>query len=103
MKVALKPGAREDLVAIRAWSEDQWGLERTAEFIERLIEAIERLAERPLMGRSRNTFFEGLRSIRHGGYVIFYVIETGRPVVVAVIHERRNFAALEFADRMEGL
>jgi hypothetical protein len=25
-----------------------------------------------------------------------------RPIVVAVIHERRNLAALDFADRMEG-
>jgi plasmid stabilization system protein ParE len=55
-----------------------------------------------MMGRPRGAFFPGLRSVRHRGYVIFYVIEADRPVVVAVIHERRNLAALDFADRVEG-
>jgi toxin ParE1/3/4 len=54
------------------------------------------------MGRPRDVFLPGLRSVRHRGFAIFYVIETGRPVVVAVIHERRNLAALDFADRIEG-
>lgn len=40
--------------------------------------------------------------MRYRGYAIFYVIEAERAVVVAVLHERRNFAALDFADRIEG-
>lgn len=102
MKVALKPRARADLLAIRVWGEDRWGVERTRDFLEGLVEAIERLAELPLMGRARSALLAGLRSMRHRGYVIFYVLEGDRPVVVAVIHERRNLAALDFADRMEG-
>ncbi|HRO12960.1 type II toxin-antitoxin system RelE/ParE family toxin [Amaricoccus sp.] len=102
MKVALKPRARADLLAIRAWGEDHWGIERTRDFLEGLVEAIERLAEFPLMGRGRSAFLAGLRSLRHRGYLIFYVIEADRPVVIAVIHERRNLAALDFADRIEG-
>ncbi len=54
------------------------------------------------MGRPRDVFLHGLRSIRHRGYVIFYRLEERQPVVVAVLHERRNLAALDFADRMEG-
>ena len=101
MRVALKARARADLLAIRAWGEDRWGAERTRDFLEGLIEAVERLAEFPLMGRGRSAFFAGLRSVRHRGYLIFYVIELDRPVVIAVIHERRNLAALDFADRLE--
>lgn len=102
MKIALKARARADLLAIRAWGEDRWGAERTRDFLEDLIEAIERLAEFPLMGRSRDAFFAGLRSVRHRGYVVFYILEAERPVVIAVIQERRNLAALDFADRIEG-
>ena len=102
MRVPIKPRARADLVAIRAWSEHAWGASKTRDFLEGLIEAIERLAEFPMMGRPRDVFFPGLRSVRHRGFAIFYVIEAGRPVVVAVIHERRNLAALDFADRIEG-
>jgi toxin ParE1/3/4 len=102
VKVAIKPRARADLLAIRAWGEQRWGSARTRDFLEDLIEAIERLAEFPLTGRSRSAFFPGLRSIRNRGYAVFYVPERDRPVVIAVIHERRNFVALDFADRIEG-
>jgi plasmid stabilization system protein ParE len=102
VKVAIKPRARADLLAIRAWGEQRWGDGRARDFLEGLIEAIERLVEFPLMGRSRSAFFPGLRSIRYRGYAVFYVIESDRPVVIAVIHERRNLAALDFADRIEG-
>jgi toxin ParE1/3/4 len=55
-----------------------------------------------MMGRARSAFFPGLRSVRYRGYAIFYVLEEGQPTVIAVIHERRNLAALDFADRIEG-
>ena len=102
MTVRLKPSARRDLLAIRQWSLDNWGEARTGEFMEQLIEAIERLAGHPLMGRSRSAFLPGLRSIRFRGHAIFYLIEVDLPVIVAVLHERRNHAALDFADRIEG-
>ena len=102
MKVALKPRARADLLAMRAWGEDRWGIERTQDFLEGLIETIERLAEFPLMGRGRSAFLAGLRSVRHRGYVIFDLVQADRPVVIAIVHERRNLAALDFADRIEG-
>ena len=102
MKVRLKARARADLLAVRAWGEDRWGPPRTRDFLEGLIEAIERLAKFPEMGRLRDVLAPGLRSVRHRGYVIFYRIEDGGPVVVAVLHERRNHAALDFADRIEG-
>lgn len=101
MKVRLKARARADLLAIRAWGEDRWGPARTRDFLEGLIEAIERLTQFPELGRPRDVFALGLRSVRHRGYVIFYRVEDGGPVVVAVLHERRNHAALDFADRIE--
>jgi toxin ParE1/3/4 len=102
VRVSIKARARADLLAIRAWGEDHWGAERTRDFLEGLIEAIERLAEFPQTGRARTAFFAGLRSTRHRGYLIFYILEGDRPVIIAVIHERRNLAALDFADRVEG-
>jgi len=100
--IRIKRRARADLLAIRAWSEDRWGPERTRDFLEGLIETIEGLRDFPLRGRAREAFAPGLRSIRHRGYVIFYLPESEGPVVVAVLHERRNLAALDFADRIEG-
>ncbi len=102
MKVRLKAQARTDLLALRAWGEDRWGPARTRDLLEGLIEAIERLAQFPEMGRPRGVFAPGLRSQRHRGHVIFYLVEDGGTAVVAVLHERRNHAALDFSDRIEG-
>jgi toxin ParE1/3/4 len=102
VRVAIKPRARVDLLAIREWSEVHWGESRAGDFLEGLIEAVERLADHPGMGRPRDALLPGLRSIRYRGYIIFYLVEIDRPVVVAVVHERRNFAALDFAERIEG-
>ena len=102
MKILLKPAARRDLLAIRLWAIETWGQARATEFLEQLIEALERLVANPLLGRSRQALLPGLRSIRFRGYVIFYLIEADRPAIVAVLHERRNHAALDFADRIEG-
>lgn len=101
MKMRLKPHARADLLAIRAWGEDHWGPGRTRDFLEGLIETLEKLTAFPLMGRSRAVFLPGLRSIRYRGYVIFYLLEQDQVALVAVIHERRNQAALDFADQIE--
>lgn len=98
----IKPRARDDLLAIRAWGEDRWGPDRTRDFLEGLIDALERLEAHPLMGRAREAFLPGLRSIRYRGYVAMYLLEDGAPTVIAVLHERRNLAALDFADRLEG-
>lgn len=54
------------------------------------------------MGRPRSAFFGGLRAIRHRGHVVLHLLEADRPVVVAAIRERRNSAALDFAERVEG-
>jgi toxin ParE1/3/4 len=101
MLVRIKPKARADLLAIRIWGEDRWGPERSREYLEGLIDSIERLSEFPEMGRPRDVLAPGLRSVRYKDYLIFYVLELRQPVVVAVLHDRRNQAALNFADRIE--
>lgn len=101
MKLLLKPRARSDLVALREWSEANWGPQKTSEFIEGLLELFERLQEHPHLGRARPAFHDDLRSLRYKVFVIFYVVEDGKPVIVAVLHEKRNHAALDFAERIE--
>lgn len=102
MPIRIKRRARADLLAIRAWNEDRWGPERTRDFLEGTIEASESLRDFPLRGRARETFPPRLRSIRCRGHVIFHLPEAEGQVVVAVLHERRNFAALDLADWIEG-
>ena len=102
MIIRIKPRARADLLAIREWGENTWGPVRAREFLDALIEKLELLQENPGMGRARPAFHPRLRSIRHQGYAIFYCLEEDAPVIVAVLHERRNHGALDFADRIDG-
>ena len=101
MKILLKPAARRDLRAIRVSGIETWGLARANDFLGQLIVAMERLAEHPYMGRSRHSLYPGLRSIRFRGYAIFYIVTDGSADIVAIFHERRNHAALSFANRMD--
>jgi len=100
MSVRVKPAARADLVAIKAWRLSQWGQARTRDFLEGLIETIEAVQHYPQKGRPRDALLPGARSVRYTGHLILYVIDGAGPVVVAVLNERRNLAALSFANRV---
>lgn len=101
MQVKIKPRALSDLAAVKAWGINNWGEARAREFLEGLVDAIERLAQFPNLGRARPALHPDLRSVLYRGYVIFYTIEDDTSVVIAVLHERRNQAALDFTDRMD--
>ena len=101
MRVVFTDQALEDLDGIHEYGLAEWGAARSGEFMVRLGESIYGLADSPYRGRSREAFHPGLRSILHRQYVVFYMIEGNDVVIGAVIHERRNHAALDFADRLE--
>lgn len=102
MYVRLRQPAISDIAATKSWGELTWGAGRTDDFLEGMFAAIERLAKHSQMGRPRNAIHAGLRSILHRGYVVFYLIEPTGLAIVRIIHEKRNLAALDFADRFEG-
>lgn len=102
MTVRYLPRARLDLTAVRDWGDDTWGHARTDEFIHGLVGAIGLLEDHPLMGRSRDAFVPGARSIPYRGYLVFYRVDAADILVGAILHERRNLAALRVADGLEG-
>lgn len=102
MRIVLKPSARDDLLAIRSWSESRWGDARASACLQNLLQALESLLDSLFLGRPRETLLPGLRSIVSRHYVIFYLADETVISILAVIHEKRNLAALDFADRFEG-
>ncbi len=102
MKTVLKPSARDDLRALRTWSESQWGEVRARDYLRGLLETIRSLVDNPFLGRPREAIFPGLRSVVSRQYIIFYVVGTPGISIFAVMHEKRNLAALDFADLFEG-
>ena len=102
MSVRYGDDVAADFAAIRSHGIDRWGVRRTLDFLAGFEEALQRLVEQPRMRRRRDDFGAGLRSVRFNPYQVFYLIVDEDVVIVAVIHERRNHSALDFADRMAG-
>ncbi len=102
MRIRYRKAVRQDVAAIRQYGVETWGIGRTMDFLAGFEEAIARLIETPRMGRQRDAIAPGLRSIRHRGYQVFYGLEQETVVVVAILNERSNMAALDLADRLEG-
>lgn len=65
---------------------------RAASYLEELSEHFRRLAEMPLIGRSRPELGRNLRSIPHDDYVIFYRPSSEGIEVVRVRHGRQNIS-----------
>ena len=101
LHVALTARTAADIRALKAWGIDNWGPARTREFLGGLREAIDRLTSHPHMGRTRRSLHPDLRSVIYRGHVIFHANKGEWLIVIGVIHERRNQAALDFADRID--
>ena len=101
VRVRYRERAVADLNGIKNWGVDHWGADRTDEFLAGMRASIDRLARFPELGRLRPLLAPRLRSITFSGYVIFYVAEPAGPIIAAILHERRNHAALDFADTLE--
>lgn len=101
LRVALTARTEADIRAVKAWGIDTWGPARTREFLDGLREAIERLTSHPHKGRARQLLHPDARSVTYRGHIIFYAIKGEWLIVIGVIHQRRNQAALDFADRMD--
>ena len=91
--VDLAASARRDLEEIEAWMA-QHNPSRTVTFIESLADALDGLADMPLMGRARPEIRPGLRSIVHRSYVVFYRPTSEGILVLRVIHGARDIAKM---------
>lgn len=88
-RVSRRPRAAADIVEIWDYiAEDS--LEEADRWVDRLDEALQRLATQPLMGRARDELSAGLRSFPFGRYVVFYLPEPDGIDVVRVLHGSRD-------------
>ena len=97
--IRLTSRARADLEEIRTYTEERWGTAQWLRYYGGLVSAFEAIEARPDMGRDRALFVPGMRSVSAGRHVIFFkCLEAaeGRPVVLRVLHERRNLGALRY-------
>jgi toxin ParE1/3/4 len=97
----LSTAAEADLAGIRTFTLERWGRQQWLAYRAGLVGTFERIAAQPGIGRRRDSFRPGLRSVPCGAHVVFY-LELGGGVVgvVRVLHARQNAAALRWSEGM---
>ena len=104
MSLKLSRLALRDLDEIRRYTVKTWGRDQWITFYRGLVHAFESIAANPDAGRDRSLFAAGLRSVNYRRHVIFFarIAAAGdEPVILRIVHQRRNLPALVYFERME--
>lgn len=88
-RLVVLPAARADLIEIGDFIALD-NPERAASFVMEIEAVMYAAAERPGSFPARSELHEGLRSARHGRYLIFFVEVEGEVRVVRVLHGARD-------------
>ena len=105
MTIRLSRLAQRDLDEIRRYTVDTWGRAQWLKYYRGLVRAFEAIASDPDGGRDRSLFAAGLRSVNYGRHVIFFarIAAAGdAPVILRIVHQRRNMPALVYFEDLEG-
>lgn len=88
-RLVILPAARVDLIEIGDFIA-QDNLERALSFLAEIEVKMQEAAERPESFPMRNDVCAGLRSARHGRYLIFFVNADEEVQIVRVLHGARD-------------
>ncbi|MBT5466722.1 MAG: type II toxin-antitoxin system RelE/ParE family toxin [Candidatus Marinimicrobia bacterium] len=84
----LTPDAQSDLIEIRRFTVQQWGLVQSQKYLSELRKTISLLAESPSLGKFRTEVGSNVLSFPHVSHVIYYVMHEQQLVVFGVLHKR---------------
>jgi plasmid stabilization system protein ParE len=94
LPIAISPRADEDKLEIFVWVTHQSGLEAALAANARIDAAIERIGEHPGIGRLREEYTGGVRSLAERPWVVFYRVHADRVDIVRVLDGRRDLRTL---------
>jgi toxin ParE1/3/4 len=97
--------ARRDLDEVRAYTVERWGEAQWLRYYRGLVATFERIEADPMTGRARDLFRPGMRSVTYERHVVFFApiaAAGGAPVVLRILHGRRNLAALAYYEDLDG-
>ncbi|GIK50453.1 MAG: type II toxin-antitoxin system RelE/ParE family toxin [Hyphomonadaceae bacterium] len=92
-ELRLRPAARRDLAGIYTYTRRQWSRQQADRYVAALRAELERVRERPEIGRRlRDAQAPFLRRVC-GSHVIFYLADDDVLDVVRILHASMDFAA----------
>jgi toxin ParE1/3/4 len=92
LMISLAPRARDDIVAIAAYTLERWGDARMVRYVDDLHRRFALLSQFPETGRRRPDVGRRYRSVTQGSHVIFYRVTVKEVVIVRVLHGRMSAA-----------
>ncbi len=92
-RLVILPAARADLIEIGDFiAQDNPG--RALSFLAELEAKMLQTAERPESFPARDDVHEGLRSARHGRYLIFFLARVEEVQIIRVLHGARDLPGI---------
>lgn len=87
--VRLRPSAEKDFVDIGEYPGEQCSEAQAHSYLQKLVQTIRQIGERPLAGRQMIGIRAGYHCRRSGSHLIFYIVRPDEPVeVVRILHEK---------------
>ena len=105
MTIRLSRLAQRDLDEIQRYTVEMWGRDQWLKYYRGMAQAFEGIATDPDGGRDRSLFAPGLRSVNYWRHIIFFarIVAAGdEPVIIRIIHQRRNLQALIYYEDIGG-
>ena len=95
-RLVYRRAAIRDLASISDYIDEMSGnIDTGAKVTSRLRNHCKKLAASPIvLGRARPELAEGLRSVPHESYLIFFAVQPDRVTIVNIIHAARDTEAL---------
>jgi toxin ParE1/3/4 len=90
LKLTFAARAEDDLRRLLATSRVMWGEEQRDAYAERLAAAMQELLVHPYLGRARDDLSPGLRVLRAGSHMIYYLTDERAVRIVRLLHERMD-------------
>ncbi|MEM1379526.1 MAG: type II toxin-antitoxin system RelE/ParE family toxin [Pseudomonadota bacterium] len=89
--IKLRPKAEEDLEAIWDYTAETWSLDQAETYLRALSEALDRLAENPLLYPERKELNPSVRIKPFKSHIILYRIDGETIDVIRVRHGREDW------------
>jgi len=88
LQVSVSIEAEEDIDLFAAYTTRTWGWRQTDQYLAKLEDGFDLLAQSPLIGRSCDWIRPGLRRFEIGKHVVFYIPDSGEVRIVRVLHQQ---------------
>lgn len=84
----LTPDAQSDLIGIRRFTLQEWGIGQSQEYLSGIQQTLHLLSETPSLGKARPDVGQGVHCFPYRSHVIYYMTHEQNLVVIGVLHKR---------------